>query len=97
MAEPMTFLDGATVVVEQPDVPVAITPPPDGGDAVTAVPVPGPQGPPSQLTESDLARVIAETTIATSTGLVNHVLDAAPHPAYDDLPSLRLLYENGLV
>jgi hypothetical protein len=26
-----------------------------------------------------------------------HVASATPHPAYDDLPSLNLLFENGLV
>lgn len=26
-----------------------------------------------------------------------HVNDATPHPAYDDLPSLTLIFENGLV
>ena len=29
--------------------------------------------------------------------LAAHVLDTAPHPAYDDLPSLALIFENGLV
>lgn len=26
-----------------------------------------------------------------------HIIDPTPHPAYDDLPSLRLLFENGLI
>lgn len=26
-----------------------------------------------------------------------HVFDTTPHPSYDDLPSLRLLFENGLI
>lgn len=29
--------------------------------------------------------------------LVQHVSSDNPHPAYDDLPSLSLLFENGLV
>ncbi|GJF04975.1 hypothetical protein [Pseudonocardia sp. D17] len=29
--------------------------------------------------------------------LAPHVAAPAPHPAYDDLPSLRLLFENGLI
>jgi hypothetical protein len=29
--------------------------------------------------------------------LVGHTADATPHSAYDDLPSLTLLFENGLV
>lgn len=31
------------------------------------------------------------------TALGGHVQDDEPHPAYDDLPSLRLLFENGLI
>lgn len=31
------------------------------------------------------------------TSLAVHVADETPHPAYDDLPSLRLLFENGLI
>lgn len=29
--------------------------------------------------------------------LEEHVADTTPHPAYDDLPSLSLLFQNGLV
>ena len=30
--------------------------------------------------------------------LVNsHIADSTPHPAYDDLPSLNILFENGLI
>lgn len=29
--------------------------------------------------------------------LTPHINDETPHPAYDDLPSLRLLFENGLI
>lgn len=44
--------------------------------------VPGPAG---QDGESD-------------SGLVTvHIADTTPHPAYDDLPSLTLLFENGLI
>lgn len=31
------------------------------------------------------------------TSLGAHVADTTPHPAYDDLPSLTLLFENGLI
>lgn len=30
-------------------------------------------------------------------GLLTHIEDLTPHPAYDDLPSLTLIFENGLV
>jgi hypothetical protein len=29
--------------------------------------------------------------------LTNHISDNTPHPAYDDMPSLTLLFNNGLV
>lgn len=29
--------------------------------------------------------------------LADHVADPEPHPAYDDLPSLVILFENGLI
>lgn len=34
-------------------------------------------------------------SFASSTGLNNHVASTTPHPAYDDMPDLRLYYENG--
>ena len=33
---------------------------------------------------------------AGTADLIAHIVDLTPHPAYDDLPSLRLLFENGL-
>ncbi len=33
----------------------------------------------------------------TGTNLTTHINDETPHPAYDDMQSLRLLFENGLV
>lgn len=33
----------------------------------------------------------------TGTNLSQHIIDITPHPAYDDMQSLRLLFENGLV
>lgn len=41
----------------------------------------------------DLAAARAYTDEAVAT----HRAAALPHPAYDDIPSLRLIYENGLV
>lgn len=46
--------------------------------------------------EVELAAGIARDT-AQAAALVSHQDDTTPHAAYDDLPSLRLLYENGLV
>lgn len=33
----------------------------------------------------------------TGTNLTQHIIDDTPHPAYDDMPSLTLLFNNGLV
>lgn len=48
----------------------------------------GPQGPPGvpgQDGEDGTAAVVA------------HIADTTPHPAYDDTPSLTLIFENGLI
>lgn len=29
--------------------------------------------------------------------LAEHILDPEPHPAYDDIPSFALIFENGLI
>lgn len=69
--------------------------------SATVVPVPGPQGSAADLTEADLERVIAEATEVTAEvlagALVDHINSPAPHQAYDDLPSLTLIFENGIV
>lgn len=33
----------------------------------------------------------------TSDAIEAHIQDPTPHPAYDDLPSITLLFENGLI
>lgn len=45
--------------------------------------VPGPRGEDGEAGDGSL--------------LVEHLSDTTPHPAYDDLPSLTLLFENGLI
>lgn len=50
----------------------------------TTIPGPrGPQGVPGDANDGG--------------ALATHIVDTTPHPAYDDLPSLTLLFENGLV
>lgn len=44
--------------------------------------IPGPPGPPGPPATAELA---------------THVAAAEPHQAYDDLPSMRLIFENGLI
>lgn len=33
----------------------------------------------------------------TVAAIADHVADSTPHPAYDDIPSMTLVFENGLV
>ena len=40
----------------------------------------------------DLDYVVSEDS-----NLTGHITDFTPHPEYDDIPSLALLFENGLV
>ena len=47
--------------------------------------IPGPPGVPADL-EAAISVVVEE-----------HIQSPEPHPAYDDLPSFTLLFENGLV
>lgn len=37
------------------------------------------------------------STFLTSDALNTHINDTTPHAAYDDLPSLKLLFENGII
>ncbi len=59
-----------------------------GGWKLTGAPVVEPDLPGTDPEE--IKRYVEEEVSA-------HVADPTPHPAYDDLPSLRLLFENGLI
>jgi hypothetical protein len=48
------------------------------------------QAPPDLITVGEAAERIDDAVTV-------HALDPTPHPAYDDLPDLTLIYENGLV
>lgn len=48
--------------------------------------LPGPTGPPGEDANTSVATVVA-----------SHVASPTPHPAYDDIPDLTLLLENGLL
>lgn len=52
---------------------------------------PGPQGPAGPDGPSGPPGPPATAELAT------HVAAAEPHQAYDDLPSMRLIFENGLI
>ena len=58
-------------------------PGPEGPSSTTPGPPgpPGPEGPPGE----------------GAVDIANHINDPTPHPAYDDIPSLVLLFENGLI
>lgn len=69
----------------------------------------GPQGEPGKSayevavdngfvgTEEEWLASLVATGEGTSTALLTHIQSETPHPVYDDLPSLTLLYENGLI
>ena len=85
--------DGTTVTVAPPSLPAVTTAPP-AAPSVVVLPVTGPAGP--QGTPGDANDLtVVETMIEGAVQV--HVVTPEPHPAYDDLPSLRLLFENGLV
>lgn len=81
------------VVVEpRPVAPLVVTQLPGVGARGPAGPE-GPAGPAGLDTAAvtSLAQAIAADAIAA------HVVDAEPHPAYDDIPSLTLIFENHLI
>lgn len=90
------------VVVEAPlpDVDVHVEPPlPDVTVVVSEVGLnggrglEGPAGPPGPPGDSSEVNVAGQIDSAIFT----HVEDPTPHPAYDDGPSLMLLYQNAKV
>lgn len=81
----------ARVHVIPPPIPTfTVSPPPSG--PVHVVPVVGPAG--AAGADGVSIGVVTEL-VGTVVGL--HMQDDDPHPAYDDLPSLQLLFENGLI
>lgn len=58
----------------------------------------GPQGPRGEdaFIGGDISEVVSDLE-ALADQLALHIVDSTPHPAYDDIPSLTLLFENGLV
>ena len=81
---------GVTVSVVAPPVPLASVLPPVQLP-VYVVPVAGPQGPPGPAGDVESVTDLIEDAVTV------HVEASEPHPAYDDLPSLSLLFDNGLV
>jgi len=72
--------------------PVVVTPP--GVTGTVLVPVAGPRGPkgdPGSVDDLEAIQELIDDSVTV------HVLDPDPHPAYDDGPSLVLLFENGLI
>lgn len=75
------------VRVVVPEAPVIQMPVPAPANTVV-VPVPGPPGPAGNP-------FIFQEMV--NEAIDDHVNAPEPHPAYDDLPSLVLLFENGLI
>jgi hypothetical protein len=55
----------------------------------------GPIGPPGLPGPPGAPGEDANTSVATV--MNSHVISSTPHPAYDDIPDLTLLLENGLL
>lgn len=65
-----------------------------GAPTFTVVPIkgdPGPQGPQGAVGPQGPAGESGTEALET------HIDSATPHPVYDDLPSLTLQFENGLI
>jgi hypothetical protein len=93
---PIELGDGATVRVTPPGVPRVLTDPP-GRPTVRVLPSPGPPGPDGDQGDPGPPADLAEVQQRIDDALITHVIDPEPHPAYDDMPSLTLLFENRLV
>lgn len=86
MADIDLGVPGALEVVVPSGVPEVFELQVPSSPTATLVTVAGPPGPPG-----------ADGSGGDSTALQAHIDSPTPHPAYDDLPSLSLLFENGLV
>lgn len=80
----------------EPDPPTYPTPPgpvifPEPATWGQVANLRGPAGPPGETT------VVGGVTSAfVLEQITAHAIDPTPHPAYDDMPDLSLLFENGL-
>jgi len=79
--------------MSEPSLPGRMTLSYPGPAAYTLVPVPGPQGEPGDA--SGFGPDDAQMLIDDSIG--EHVVADEPHPAYDDMASMVILFENGLL
>ncbi|MER7433121.1 hypothetical protein ABT341_00175 [Pseudonocardia alni] len=64
-------------------------------DTAAPVYVPGTGG--VSLTDVQAALQPYAKTVEVASAIGEHVSADTPHPVYDDLPSLTLLFENGLI
>jgi hypothetical protein len=81
------------VTVDSPEA-VRFTSSPPEPTTLVVVPVTGPQGAPGEVTTDELHTYADQ---AAEDAVQAHVEDEEPHPPYDDMPSLVLLFENRLV
>lgn len=95
-----------SVSIEEPGGSVSVTNPTSSGSASASIDstVPGGAGPAGR-SAYDLA--VSEgfdgslsewlESLKVSPPLDEHIASPTPHPAYDDMPSLSLIFENGLI
>lgn len=72
---------------------VVIEPPAENFLLITQVPGVGPQGEQGPAGSSGVGAVDHEARDM----IALHLVDPTPHPPYDDMPSLTLIFENGLI
>lgn len=69
------------------------------GELVPTIVLAGPPGPAGATGDAVLGTAAYENVeeFEPAGSVINHELDTEPHPAYDDMPDLRLTFENALV
>ena len=70
---------------------------PPASPVYTVVPVAGPPGPEGPIGPSGTLSDLVLISGMIEDSVNSHINAPEPHPAYDDIPSLTLLFENRLV
>jgi hypothetical protein len=90
-------LEETYIEVVAPDLPIVDVAAPEPSSLVV-VAVEGPPGPQGPIGPSGTAGDFIQIQNMIDNSISTHVADPEPHPAYDvDMPSLVLIFENGLI